>query len=248
VTGEKKAHCEMSACWGIAGALGRSGVSGAQYDAIVGCCRSAIGSAWRPEYGLPANVLSGRTRRLALGEEGVRPFRFVRRFEDEHARKPDVARTIILAQHGYQFVSLRPWLSLTGAAFPVDGGNAAKLEWYQSELVAGRAAKGVHVPQGLKCLVAEELDFGLESVLRCPYCCRPVMRGGTFARGASQAEFLALRRLASHGILDWYDLGRTLADAERERSTREATEGVAPRCGDAGGRDEPHGAGVGKAP
>jgi hypothetical protein len=220
----------MSACWGIAGALERSGVGGAQYDAIMGCCRSAIGSAWQPEYGLPANVLSGRTRRLALGEEGVRPFRFVRRFEDEHARKPDVARTIILAQHGYQFVSLRPWLSLTGAAFPVDGDNAAKLEWYESELVAGRAAKEVHVPQGLKCLVAEELDFDGESSLRCPYCCRPVVRCGTFARGASQAEFLALRRLASHGILDWYDLGSTLADAERESSTREATEGIAPGC------------------
>jgi len=221
-------------------------VSGAQYDAIMGCCRSAIDSAWQPEYGLPANVLSGRTRRLALGEEGVRPFRFVRRFEDEHARKPDVARTIILAQHGYQFVSLRPWLSLTGAAFPVDGGNAAKLEWYQSELVAGRAAKEVHVPQGLKCLVAEELDFDGESPLRCPYCCRPVVRCGRFARGASQAEFLALRRLASHGILDWYDLGSTLADAERERSTREAPEAVAPGCDGAEGSDEAHAAVAGE--
>jgi hypothetical protein len=238
----------MPACWGIAGALERAGVSGAQYDAIVERCRSAIGSVWQPEYGLPANVLSGRTDRLAAGDEEVSSFRFVRRFEDVHARKPDVARTIILAQHGYHFVSLRPWLSLTGAAFPGDGGNAAKLEWYRRELLAGRALKEVHVPQGLKCLVAEELDFDAETVLRCPYCCRPVTRCGTFARGASQAEFLALRRLSSHGILDWYDLGSTLADAERERATREATEGMAPGCGGVAGSDEVHAAVAGEAP
>lgn len=238
----------MPGCWGIAGALERSGVSGAQYDAIVERCRAALGSAWQPEFGLPANVLSGRTNRLALGEAEVSAFRFVRRFEDAHARKPDVARTIILAQHGYQFVSLRPWLSLTGTAFPVNGGNAAKLEWYRSELLAGRAVKQVHVPQGLKCLVAEELDFDAETRLRCPYCCRPVTRCGTFARGASQAEFLALRRLASHGILDWYDLGSTLADAERERATRDATERTAPGCGGAEGSGEPHAAVAGEAP
>jgi hypothetical protein len=236
----------MPACWGIAAALERSAVSGAQYDAIVERCRSAIGSAWQPEYGLPANVLSGRTDRLAAGDEEVSSFRFVRRFEDEHARKPDVARTIILAQHGYQFVSLRPWLSLTGAAFPADGGNAAKLEWYRSELLAGRAVKEVHVPQGLKCLVAEELDFDGESALRCPYCCRPVTRCGTFARGASQAEFLALSRLASHGILDWYDLGSTLADSETE-ATREVTAIEATGTGGGDGEDEAQETVVGNA-
>ncbi len=243
-----KAHCGVSACWGIAGALERSGVSGAQYDAIVERCRSAIGPAWHPEYGLPANVLSGRTNRLALGEAEVSAFRFVRRFEDAHARKPDVARTIILAQHGYQFVSLRPWLSLTGTAFPVDGGNAAKLEWYRSELLAGRAVKQVHVPQGLKCLVAEELDFDAETVLRCPYCCRPVTRYGTFARGASQAEFLALRRLSSHGILDWYDLGTTLADATLATRASGATGGETPGCDRADEAHDTHAVAAGEAP
>jgi hypothetical protein len=210
---ESYTHYAVPECWTLRGALEQSHTTAAEFEETVRRCKAVIGNAWQPEYGLPVNILLGRTPKLARGDESAKPFRYVKRFEAEHERKDDATRQIILSHHGYQFTSLRPWTSFTGAKFPADGGNEEKLAWYKREYGASVDIKNMHEPKGLQYLVGDDLDYGSESWLRCPHCCRPVTRCGSFTRGASMAEWRALETMERHGLLGYYDLNSTLQDA-----------------------------------
>lgn len=182
------------------------------------------GIKWLQEYGDPINI-QGRTQSVIRRDGRLKPYLQARRHLEKYATR-NLAEHCYTLYNGYKFYSYvgaraarrgrrrdatwggRPFLSLTGEAYPHNGSAAKKLAWYDAELMHGVEAKQVHMGGSaergsfLNNFSSQWLSDTEGTELCCGQCGGVVSLGARIEPRASVAEWRALRMLERDGLID----------------------------------------------
>ena len=209
----------------------RAGITLAQFDAQVARLKTQAAAARCdvfPELWLMVNVCAGQSAKYILGAVDAKPFRYVKRFIDrwDEIKAAGAAITATQARgrafYTYadavacslerealdeasgRFRALKPWVAITGAAYPADGTDGERLAWYRCESRFAQLVQDNHL-RGMRfnlLVTNERLDAPYEvCTLRCPHCGRVVTDAAHFSPLASHEEHSRLRLAGLRGEL-----------------------------------------------
>jgi hypothetical protein len=208
----------------------RTGMTLEQFDAQVAHLKEqalARRSEVFPELWLMVNVCSGQSAKYILGADDAKPFVYVKRHIDRwdeikaagqavaaaqrkrpfYTHADAVAYSLERTEHNEgeePFQALKPWVAITGVAFPAGGAANERLAWYRDECYYAQLVQHNHL-RGMRFnLLVTNGDMSAPyevCTLRCPQCGRIVTDAARVSPHASHEEHSQLKLAEMRGEL-----------------------------------------------